>query len=136
MNTSAITADERVLDVSFNEDALSVSLRDGRVISVPLVWYPRLLNATSTQRKNWKIAGGGYGIHWPDLDEDLSTEGLLRGAKAPRERKPEAREAEPQHRCQQCGYEWPAGKRVKIPKACPRCKRYDWRAVEASRDGR
>jgi hypothetical protein len=84
MSSSAITTDERVLDVAFSDDALSVSLRDGRVISVPLVWYPRLLNATLTQRKNWKIAGGGYGIHWPDVDEDLSTEGLLRGAKAPK----------------------------------------------------
>jgi hypothetical protein len=84
MSSSAITADERVLDVAFSDDALSVSLRDGRVISVPLVWYPRLLNATHAQRKNWKIAGGGYGIHWPDVDEDLSTEGLLRGAKAPK----------------------------------------------------
>jgi hypothetical protein len=53
MGSSAITADERVLDVMFNDDALSVSLRDGRVISVPLVWYPRLLNATPAQRKNW-----------------------------------------------------------------------------------
>jgi hypothetical protein len=84
MSFSATVADERVLDVAFNDDALSVSLRDGRVISVPLVWYPRLLNATPDQRKNWKIAGGGYGIHWPDIDEDLSTEGLLRGARAPR----------------------------------------------------
>lgn len=84
MSSSAITADERVLDVSFSDDSLSVSLRDGRIISVPLVWYPRLLNATSSQRKNWKIAGGGYGIHWPEVDEDLSTEGLLRGAKAPK----------------------------------------------------
>ncbi len=84
MSSSAITTDERVLDVAFSEDALSVSLRDGRVISVPLVWYPRLLNATLTQRKNWKVAGGGYGIHWPDVDEDLSTEGLLRGAPAPK----------------------------------------------------
>ncbi|HME36125.1 MAG TPA: DUF2442 domain-containing protein [Candidatus Sulfotelmatobacter sp.] len=86
MGSSAITADERVLDVAFSEDALSVSLRDGRVISVPLVWYPRLLNATPAQRGNWKIAGGGYGIHWPDVDEDLSTEGLLRGAPAPKAR--------------------------------------------------
>ena len=77
-------ADERVLDVQFTRDTLSVSLRDGRVIAVPLVWYPRLLNATPAQRKNWKIAGGGYGIHWPDLDEDLSTGGLLRGAPAPK----------------------------------------------------
>ena len=84
MNFSASSADERVLGVEFADDALSVTLRDGRVISVPLVWYPRLLNATPTQRKNWKIAGGGYGIHWPDLDEDLSTGGLLRGAPAPK----------------------------------------------------
>jgi hypothetical protein len=88
MSSSAITADERVLDVAFSDDALSVSLRDGRVISVPLVWYPRLLNATSTQRRNWKIAGGGYGIHWPEVDEDLSTDGLLRGARAPKGRSP------------------------------------------------
>jgi len=84
MSFSASTADERVLDVQSADDALSVSLRDGRVITVPLVWYPRLLNATSVQRQNWTIAGGGYGIHWPDLDEDLSTEGLLRGAPAPK----------------------------------------------------
>jgi hypothetical protein len=84
MSFPARTADERVVDVAFNNEALSVSLRDGRVISVPLVWYPRLLNATPAQRKNWKIAGGRYGIHWPDVDEDLSTEGLLRGARAPR----------------------------------------------------
>src|ERR1700694_161100 len=81
-------SDERVLDVQFTEDAISVSLRDGRVITVPLVWYPRLLDATASQRKNWKIAGGGYGIHWPDIDEDLSTEGLLRGAPAPKAAQP------------------------------------------------
>ena len=78
------SADERVLDVQFSDDAISVSLRDGRVISVPLVWYPRLLDATATQRNNRRIAGGGYGIHWAEIDEDLSTEGLLRGAPAPR----------------------------------------------------
>ena len=83
MGILALTADERVADVTFSPDSLSVSLRDGRVISVPLAWYPRLLNASETQRKNWTIIGGGYGIHWPDLDEDLSTEGLLRGAPAP-----------------------------------------------------
>jgi hypothetical protein len=82
--SSAPSSDERVLDVQFTDDAFSVSLRDGRVITVPLVWYPRLLDATDAQRKNWKIAGGGYGIHWPEIDEDLSTEGLLRGAPAPR----------------------------------------------------
>jgi len=76
--------DERVADVKFTKDTLSVALRDGRTITVPLAWYPRLYNATAAHRKNWRIGGGGYGIHWPDVDEDLSTEGLLRGAPAPR----------------------------------------------------
>ncbi len=71
-----------VLEVNITENELSVRLMDGRTISVPLVWYPRLLNATPEQRKNWSISGGGYGIHWEDVDEDLSTEGLLRGAPA------------------------------------------------------
>jgi hypothetical protein len=78
-----LAADERVADLDVTDDTLSVRLMDGRTISVPLVWYPRLSNATAEQRKNWQIAGGGYGIHWEDLDEDLSTEGLLRGAPAP-----------------------------------------------------
>lgn len=76
-------ADERVADVEVSEDMLSVQLMDGRKISVPLVWYPRLLNATESERKNWRIIGGGYGLRWNDVDEDLSTEGLLRGAPAP-----------------------------------------------------
>jgi hypothetical protein len=86
MGILALRADERVVDVTFTEDALCVSLRDGRAISVPLTWYPRLLHATAAQRAHWQIAGGGYGIHWPELDEDLSTEGLLRGAPAARGR--------------------------------------------------
>jgi hypothetical protein len=84
MGILAVAADERVANVSLNEDTLSVRLKDGRTISVPLAWFPRLLHASPQQRNNWKIAGGGYGIHWPDVDEDLSTEGLLRGASAPR----------------------------------------------------
>ena len=75
---------ERVAAVELSEDILVVSLMDGRTISVPLAWYPRLLKATPKQRQKWQIAGGGYGIHWPDIDEDLNTEGLLRGAPAPR----------------------------------------------------
>ncbi len=82
MGTLARTADERVVQVTFTDDEMSVRLVDGRTITVPLAWYPRLLNATPEQRKNWQVAGGGYGIHWPDIDEDLSTEGLLRGAPA------------------------------------------------------
>ncbi len=84
MGILALMADERVSDVTFSRDSLCVALMDGRTISVPLAWYPRLLNATASERKNWQTAGGGYGIHWPDIDEDLSTEGLLRGAPAPR----------------------------------------------------
>jgi hypothetical protein len=84
MGILALAADERVADIFFTDDELSVRLMDGRTITVPLAWYPRLLRATHEQRNNWKIAGGGYGIHWPDIDEDLSTEGLLRGAPAPR----------------------------------------------------
>ncbi len=76
-------ADERVKNVTFAADALSVELMDGRTISVPLARYPRLANAKPEQRARWEVAGAGYGIHWPDLDEDLSTEGLLRGAPAP-----------------------------------------------------
>jgi hypothetical protein len=78
---------ERIVDVTVDEHKLSVDLADGRRISVPLAWYPRLLEATAAERANWKIAGGGYGIHWPAIDEDLSSEGLLRGAPAPTHRK-------------------------------------------------
>jgi len=84
MGILALSADERVAEVKFSDDSLSVTMKDGRTITVPLAWYPKLLHATPGQRLNWKIAGGGYGIHWPDIDEDLSTEGLLRGAPAPR----------------------------------------------------
>jgi hypothetical protein len=78
------TADIRVRDVTVTEHELSVALMDGRTISVPVAWYPRLANATPEQRANWELAGAGYGIHWPDVDEDLSTEGLLLGSPAPR----------------------------------------------------
>jgi len=73
---------ERVNAVSFTADAISVGLMDGRVITVPLVWYPRSLHATPEQREGWEICGG-YGLHWDAIDEDLSTEGMLRGAPAP-----------------------------------------------------
>jgi hypothetical protein len=73
-----------VKDVRVTEDVLSVDLIDGRTIIVPLAWYPRLLHATPEQRANWQVAGAGFGIHWPEVDEDLSTDGLLRGLRAPR----------------------------------------------------
>ncbi len=84
MSTSDLKAGERIKDVRFADDTISVDLMDGRTITVPLVWYPRLFHASREQRLNWQIAGGGYGIHWPDLDEDLNSEGFLRGAPAPR----------------------------------------------------
>ncbi len=74
---------ERVRDVRCTEDSLEVDLLDGRTIIVPLAWYPRLLHAAPEQRAVWKIAGGGFGIHWPEIDEDLSVEGLLRGLPSP-----------------------------------------------------
>ena len=80
---SDIRPGEQVKTVRFGEDTLSVDLLDGRTIIVPLAWYPRLLHATPAQRAHWKKSGGGYGIHWPDIDEGLSTEGLLREAPAP-----------------------------------------------------
>ncbi len=75
---------ERLVGVAVSEDTLTVDLADGRTISAPLAWYPKLLHATPEERGNWVLAGAGYGIHWPEIDEDLSSEGLLRGAPASR----------------------------------------------------
>jgi hypothetical protein len=83
MTFSEPSSGERVKDVRFSDDSLSVDLFDGRTITAPLAWFPRLLHATPQQRANWRLAGAGYGIHWPEVDEDISTEGLLRGAAAP-----------------------------------------------------
>ena len=83
MTSSRNEPDERVKDVRLTTESLAVDLMDGRTITVPLSWYPRLANATPAQRDNWTLCGGGYGIHWADLDEDLSTAGLLRGVPAP-----------------------------------------------------
>ena len=82
MSVSDPKPGERVKDVRFTEDTISVDLLDGRTIVVQLAWFPRLLDVSPEQRNNWKISGAGFGIHWPDIDEDLSTEGLLRGAPA------------------------------------------------------
>jgi hypothetical protein len=80
MNTS--TTDTQVVraqQVAVTEDTLTVELVDGRTISVPLGWYPRLSYGTREERHNWRLIGGGEGIHWPDLDEDISVENLLAG---------------------------------------------------------
>lgn len=83
MTSSAIENVPRVVDVSSTDDELIVHLADGRTIIVPLSWYPRLLNATAEQRRDLKIIGDGEYIHWPQLDEDLTVSGLLRGTPAP-----------------------------------------------------
>lgn len=83
MNTLTHNIDMRIKAVDFKDEMIVVSLMDGRIISVPLIFYPRLFNATAQQRNNWQICGGGYGIHWADIDEDLSAEGLLLGQPAP-----------------------------------------------------
>jgi hypothetical protein len=67
------------IDVIVSEDSLTVELNDGRTISVPLDWYPRLKYATESERQKWRLIGRGQGIHWEDLDEDISVEGLLAG---------------------------------------------------------
>jgi len=69
-------------DVSASDDALVVDLADGRTITVPLAWFPRLAHGTPTERANWRLIGKGEGIHWPDLDEDISVESLLAGRRS------------------------------------------------------
>ncbi len=72
----------KALDVSVTDDTLTVDLADGRTLSVPLAWYPRLLHGTPEERRNWRLIGDGVGIHWPDLDEDISIEGMLLGKRS------------------------------------------------------
>ena len=83
MTISEPRAGERIVDVHITDDALIVDLADGRTVSVPLAWYPRLLHATAPQRNHWQIAGAGFGVHWPEIDEDLSIQGILHGIPAP-----------------------------------------------------
>lgn len=83
MSTSVVETDPRASTVEVGDDELTVHLVDGRRISVPLVWYPRLLDASPDQRRQWELIGDGEGIHWPQVDEDLSVAGILRGIRAP-----------------------------------------------------
>ncbi len=84
MSSSLDRPSDRIDRVHFGPETLVVDLADGRSVSVPLAWYPRLLGASHAERANWSLSAGGYGIHWPELDEDLSSEGILAGAPAPR----------------------------------------------------
>ena len=83
MSSSVRRVDPRAIDVKVDDDDLTVDLADGRRVSVPLAWYPRLLHASPKQRASWELMGDGLGIHWPEIDEDISVEGLLRGVAAP-----------------------------------------------------
>jgi len=76
---STLTADARAQSITITDDTLAVDLTDGRTISVPLVWYPRLMHGSEEERKNWRFIGDNEGVHWPDLDEDISIENLLIG---------------------------------------------------------
>ena len=76
MNSSVPSLDHTAMGVSFNDDSVMFDLADGRTLSAPLAWFPRLLSANVTQRSNWKLIGRGYGVHWPDIDEDISILGL------------------------------------------------------------
>lgn len=78
MSSSAFRLDPTALHVDVTDAALRVRLSDGRELSAPLEWFPRLRDATAAQRANWRLIGKGAGVHWPDLDEDVSVAGLLR----------------------------------------------------------
>ena len=77
MNTLAVKVEPRVVDLSFTSDSLRVVLADGREVSAPLEWFPRLRDANAKQRKNWRLIGRGIGIHWEEIDEDISVNSLL-----------------------------------------------------------
>ncbi len=83
MNT-VVKVEVRIKDIEITEDTLTAHLMDGRTISVPLVWSWRLTEATPEQRANYEIIGNGHGVHWPDIDEDISAEGMLYGTPAPK----------------------------------------------------
>lgn len=80
MRTSAVKVDATAIEVNVTDDRLLVVLADGRELAAPLAWFPRLAEATPDQRKNWRFIGRGQGIHWPDVDEDISIASLLRAA--------------------------------------------------------
>lgn len=83
MSTSEPKAGERITGVRVTEDSLTIDLLDGRTVTVPLAWYPRLLHASEAQRNNFRIIGVGFVVNWPEVDEHLSSQGILAGAPAP-----------------------------------------------------
>ena len=90
MRTLALETDPLAVDVTFSADAFRVALEDGRELSIPLAWFPRLLRASPEQRQNWELIGRGEGVHWDELDEDISVAGLLAGRGDQTRRPPRA----------------------------------------------
>lgn len=86
MNIAVQIQEVRIKDISVTKDTITAHFMDGRIISVPLAWSWRLSEATPKQRANWEIIGDGHGVHWPDIDEDISAESMLYGIPAPRPR--------------------------------------------------
>ena len=78
MSILAVEVEATAVDLTCKSDSITVFLADGREITVPLEWFPRLQSATAAERQNWRMIGNGYGIHWEDVDEDISVESLLR----------------------------------------------------------
>lgn len=79
MNTLVLETNPLATNITVTDEELTVNLADGRRITVPLAWYPRLLNATTAERQNWRLLGDGYAMEWPDIDEHIGVEGLLAG---------------------------------------------------------
>ena len=79
MSTSAVKFDDHAIDVSFTKDALHFVLADGREISAPLEWFPRLRDASEKERNSWRLIGNGIGVHWPEIDEDIAVRTLMTG---------------------------------------------------------
>jgi hypothetical protein len=88
MNTAVKIHEDRIKNIAVTKETITAYLTDGRTISVPLAWSWRLSEATPRQRANWEIIGDGHGVHWPDIDEDISAEGMLYGIPAPRPKTP------------------------------------------------
>jgi Protein of unknown function (DUF2442) len=80
MPTSVVKLDSTAIDVMVTDERLIVTLADGRELAAPLIWFPRLMEATDEQRRRWQFIGSGHGIHWPEVDEDISVASLLRAA--------------------------------------------------------
>ena len=117
--STAAGSDPRIQKVRVTRDQIIVQLVDGRVISVPLAWSWRLSEASAAQRANFRIIGTGQGIHWPDVDEDISVEGMLQGTPAPRpksRKEPVARDASHRTGAPNKGRQPPAGKARRVHK--------------------